>query len=389
MNEDKYPLDPRISELFPRSKIGSRVEPNSEQTTFLLDQLLEGQLRYNVRSLTPNYKDHRVDPRLRKCPKGIDVDLDSFPRLIKKWFGWCPKNQTQLTNYVIGEALLNPYDPVKSYLDSLPAMDANSIDFLMYQEQLIELLFNLKPEVGHHNFYQQIIKLWAISAVARVYQPGCKVDSILVLKGKQGMGKSTFFSALAGQAFTELHYNPMKPENSLMVLHKHWIVELAEMGRLINKKSADELKHFISNAEDSLRLPYGRSVKNLPRRGVLCGTVNDSTFLNDPTGSRRFMVIPLADDTVINTDYIADSRDKLWAYFKTLYQLGHRWHLTKAEEALLSELNQAHELESEYTNLIESLLGVYESIPVLWGQLEHFQLLSTTYRRETQLEASF
>ena len=181
---------------------------------------------------------------------------------------------------------------------------------------------------------------FAISAVARAFEPGCKVDTILLLIGGQGTGKSTLFRILAGEKWfcdTEIKVGG---KDAYMQLGRAWIYEIAELTSFAGVR-AERIKGFISSASDTYRPPYGRSTRKLPRQTVFVATTNDETPLTDPTGSRRFW--PVQVQRRLNRDWVIHNSNQLWAEAVQAYKAGEQWHLTDEEEELRHR--HAHQFE--------------------------------------------
>ena len=135
-----------------------------------------------------------------------------------------------------------------------------------------------------------------------------------------------------------------------MKLYKHWFAEIAEFEVIYRRKDASQLKRFITSRKNDFRMPYERSVLSYPRRCVLVGTTNETEFLNDPTGSRRFWIIPTNKE--IPTEKVSQQRDKIWATAYHLYKDGFQWWLTKEEEVLREDYNKQYEKEDNWTSAI-------------------------------------
>ena len=137
-----------------------------------------------------------------------------------------------------------------------------------------------------------MLKKTLIGAVKRIYEPGCKHDTALVLMGDQGARKSTFFKVLGGQFFSDA-LSDIESKDGLMQLHSSWLMEWAELDHVTTKKHAGMIKAFLSQSTDMFRVPYGRATEEFPRRCLVVGSTNRSTgFLVDETGNRRFWCIP-------------------------------------------------------------------------------------------------
>lgn len=225
----------------------------------------------------------------------------------------------------------NPWHPVRDYLGSLKWDGVKRCASLcldaLHVGGRLEGLFVLK---------------WLISAVARAYKPGCKADSALVVVGKQGLYKSTFFEALGGEFFADSRMDLTKSD-SFLQLHSAWIYEWAEIDGITSQTKASSVKAFMTSSADTFRAPYERAVQTHPRSVVLCGTTNENKFLVDQTGSRRFWIVEIAEKA--NIALVRECRDQIWAEARHLYEAGVPWHLSADEEAQREE--QAKEFEVE------------------------------------------
>ncbi|OKH29647.1 hypothetical protein NIES2101_43150 [Calothrix sp. HK-06] len=109
-------------------------------------------------------------------------------------------------------------------------------------------------------------------------------------------------------------------KDTLMQMHYSWIIELAEIDRFLNKRSASDLKKSLSVREDKFRLPYGAGIETFKRKFVTCGTTNQDEFLTDPTGNRRYWVVEVK--TKIDIDWVKEHRSEIWAAAVHLYHQG-------------------------------------------------------------------
>jgi len=179
-----------------------------------------------------------------------------------------------------------------------------------------------------------LLRRWGISAVARMMRPGCKVDTVLVLVGGQGSGKSTWLKTMGGIGFTDSHIDIRKDESKRQA-SLYWIIEWSELTMLDNR-NVEQVKAFLSSSEDTYRLPYSRDMTTTKRRGVIAGTTNKDRFLGDPTGSRRIWPVRTG---IVDLEWTAKHRDQLWAEAKAAFKAGERWWLTKEEDADLAEMS--------------------------------------------------
>jgi predicted P-loop ATPase len=114
-------------------------------------------------------------------------------------------------------------------------------------------------------------------------------------------------------------------------LHRFWFIEWAELEALFRRKDISTVKAFITTAYDNIRPPYGRQTATYHRRSIIVGTTNEDDFLRDPTGNRRFWVIPVQKSIPI--DLLEQERDRIWAAAVHAYRAQEQWHLGQEEAA--------------------------------------------------------
>ena len=168
---------------------------------------------------------------------------------------------------------------------------------------------------------------WLISAVARIQRPGCQADSVLLLEGPQGIGKSTALRVLASDEWFADHISDLGSKDSRLELHGKLVLELAELDK-IRRSKIERVKAFITSRTDHFRPPYGRRAETVPRSCVFAASVNDETPLTDETGNRRFWPVRCG---AINIEKLAELRDQLWAEAYQRYRDGTPWWLDSAE----------------------------------------------------------
>lgn len=171
-----------------------------------------------------------------------------------------------------------------------------------------------------NQYTTSIGKCWMISIVARIFDPGCQVDTMPVFEGSQGVRKSSGLRVLGGKWFTECH-EKVTSKDFYMVLQGRFLVEIAEMHAFSNG-DIDLIKGLITNRTDRFRLPYDRHAMDHPRACVFAGTTNRYDWNRDRTGARRFW--PIRCERV-DTDWIEENRDQLFAEARDKYQKGVKW----------------------------------------------------------------
>ena len=184
------------------------------------------------------------------------------------------------------------------------------------------------------DFAQAVGVRWMISAVARVMQPGCQVDHMLVLEGPQGRRKSTALRTLTGPAWYTDRISDPGVKDSAEELPGMWIAEYSDLATL-RRADVEAIKAFITRRSDRYRPSYGRSIVEQPRQCVFAATTNESTYLADPTGGRRFWPVSVG---TINIAALERDREQLWAEAYARFSSGESWWLEDdAHVALATE----------------------------------------------------
>ena len=292
----------------------------------------------------------RYGDRLALNELGDQIELDGQEYLIEEAHllladrHWINNTKETCGDIFAHIARENEYDPIKNYLDAVHdneekiSIDDLSSRYLGTSDKIFDIF----------------VKKMLIGAVARIYESGCKVDTALILKGDQGIGKSTFFKVLAGGWFDD-SLGDCKDKDDLLKLYRCWIQEWSEIDKIFSKKKASDVKAFLSSSTDTFRSPYARSTKTHQRRSIIVGSTNNDEFLNDPTGSRRFWVIPV--EQKINLSLLEKERDRIWASAVEAYKRGEQWWLTSEEEKLSRTNNETYQEVDVWIEIIEPWLS--------------------------------
>lgn len=195
---------------------------------------------------------------------------------------------------------------------------------------------------------------WMLSAVARAFNPGCKVDGVLILEGVQGRGKSTALRILSLGFFAD-ELADIGGKDAAMQLQGAWIHEFAELDA-IGKAEASRVKSFITRSTDRFRPPWGRHVVELPRQCVFAGTVNHDDYLKDETGGRRFLPVRIRQ---LNLPDLTRDVEQLWAEAVIRYRNGERTYIT--DEAL-NALLRDHTSERYQADVWHSIVDEYAQV---------------------------
>lgn len=191
--------------------------------------------------------------------------------------------------------------------------------------------------------HQTFIRVFFISAVARALEPGCKVDTVLVLQGPQGAKKSSFFNTLADPWFADTPFD-FTTNKGLLTFGRAWLYEWGEIERVLLTRENADVKSFVTSRVDTFVPPYGRAPIEHRRSTILVGSSNVKTLLADPTGARRYHIIQTSDN--LNLSLLAQWKDQLWAEAIEEYTNGRQWHLdreTEREQAEDAERWQVHD----------------------------------------------
>lgn len=190
---------------------------------------------------------------------------------------------------------------------------------------------------------------WMIAAVARVFEPGSKVDSLLALEGKQGIGKSSLLRLLAGPEWFADTGVMVGDKDSYQALRRKWVYEFAELAS-IRGREVERVKNFLSSQVDTFRASYGRRTQDHPRQVVFAGSTNEAHYLTDPTGSRRFWPLKCGS---IDLGAVKADRDQLWAEAVALYRAGEPWHLDTPElRALAADETAEREERDDWIDIV-------------------------------------
>ena len=179
------------------------------------------------------------------------------------------------------------------------------------------------------------------SLAARILWPGCKVDSMIVLQGPQGCGKTSALELLGGPWYVASGKSVETSDFQLQLRGKV-LMEIAEMDSF-RKSEVDAVKTMLTIRNDDYRVPYGHAFENVPRTCVFAGTTNRDEFLNDPTGARRFWPIRCKK---INLDLIRTLRDQLYAEARVRVVAGEKWHEMPVAETLAAQ--EEHRVTDEW-----------------------------------------
>lgn len=289
-----------------------------------------------------------------------DSDVANAKLYFERVYGiWSPaKFKDALLAVVAGERI---YHPIKDYFaglvwDGVPRLDTLLIDYCGAEDT---------------PYTRAVTRKTLCAAVARVYEPGRKFDSILVLSGPQGIGKSTFFAKLGGPWYSDsLAISDMKDKTAAEKLQGYWILELGELAG-IKKVDVETVKSFVTRVDDKYRQAYGAIVESHPRSCIIVGTTNsESGFLRDITGNRRFWPVQVSENSPHHPWDLTDI-DQVWAEAIQAYKDGETLFLS-GEVAQMAYAKQQEAMESDdREGLVQDYLD--RLLPENWDSLDLYQ----------------
>lgn len=307
----------------------------------LLDPDLVGLVRQNEFT--------QLIERGRETPWGHPVgdwneedDLMLGEYLLRR-YGLSVKAKSNLRDGVLMAARSAKYNPVHDLIRSVAWDGVERLDHWLTDAF----------EVQERAYTRMIGRCFMMGLVNRAIRPGCKFDTMLILKGDQGLEKSGAFRALAYPFFTDNAIR-MGDKDSLMAMQLVWIAESAELESL-NKSETTQIKQFLSAQEDMYRPPYGAQLVKKPRHAVNVGTTNADTFLKDATGDRRFWPLEVH---AVNLDVIRSNRLQWLAEALHRLEKGERYWLTRDEdrEFLVPEQEQFKRVDT-WEDMIDSYVN--------------------------------
>ena len=327
----------------------------------------------------------RNDPRLKDISynihrSGIDIRRDAEGKTTLPWTqlkpGWNESDlgaiqiylervyglytPSKLKGILLAIAAERSYHPIRDYFDALPAWDG------VPRVETLFIDYLGSPDTA---YIRAIARKMMVAAVARIYEPGIKFDSVVVLNGPQGMGKSSFFAKLGGKWFSDsLTISDMKDKAAPEKLQGYWILELGELAGL-KKMDVETVKAFITRQDDKFRHSYGYSVEDHPRQCIIVGSTNNGDgFLRDVTGNRRFWPVTCTTNSPHRPWEVESVVPQLWAEAYTLYRAGEKLFLSPEEEKQAS-MEQTAALESDVR---EGMIAEYldKLLPEDWDRMD-------------------
>ncbi len=294
--------------------------------------------------------------RVKGPSQWTDTDDAALRYYLERTYGLSGKDRIYDAVNVVAQQ--GAFHPVREYLDScawdgVPRVETLLIDYLGAEDNA---------------YTRAVTRKTLVAAVARIYRPGCKFDYMLTLRGRQGLGKSALIAKLGGTWFSDT-FTTMQGKEAYEQVLGVWIIEVGELAGM-RKAEAETIKLFISKTSDRFRPAYGRRLQEFPRQCIFIGTTNETQFLRDTTGNRRFWVVdtPDAPPRDMWEELTPETVSLIWAEAVEMFKAGEQLYLPRELEAAAREVQEAYEEENPRAGLVAEYLE--RLLPEDWEEMD-------------------
>ncbi|WP_302187846.1 virulence-associated E family protein [uncultured Lactobacillus sp.] len=339
----------------PRNDGTRRVRDIKEGSMTNVELILENEKGLPAKPFREEFSFTLKKDQAGKISDWTDDDTTELVSWIEKNCKFAP-SQRATTNAIMSFSKKHSRNLVKERLESVkwdgkPRLDTLFID-------------TLGVEDDPAGYARAVTRRWLVGAVKRVYEPGCKFEMVPMLTGEQGIGKSTLIRRLATPMFFNSGLRGMKDKDDKIDLLGNWIIELGEL-TAVKRSAIQDIKNFISDQEDKYREPYGKLSVAHPRKSVFIGTTNESEFLKDSTGNRRFFPLECSGKRIkldpknpafLTDDYLL----QVLAEAREAYQAGEKCYIEPADGAIYShsiEAQKAAKIEDPFEETVLNFLN--------------------------------
>lgn len=256
------------------------------------------------------------------------------------------------------------YHPIREFFETLPDWDG--------VERADTLLIDY---LGAEDtpYVRAVTRKELCAAYCRVYHPGIKFDSMIVLNGDQGIGKSTLIAKLGGEWYSDsLNLSDMNDKTAAEKLQGYWIMEIGELAGM-RKADLDKVKAFISRQDDKYRASFGRRVTPHPRQCVFFGTTNSQNgYLRDITGNRRYWNVKVPGNGKYKPwDMDEDTVKQVWAEVMVYAKAGEKLYLSPELEDYAKEEQRAAMERDDREGLVQEYLDML--LPGNWDSMDVYK----------------
>lgn len=345
------------SELTVNTKGEYENSANNLNIIFQYDSYLKNAFKLNTfdnkRYITKSLPWRKID----EAEPLRDVDYSGVRNYIECIYGIV--SSQKVDDALALELEKKKFHPVIEYIkslrwDQIPRIDTLLIDYFGAEDNV---------------YTRAAIRKMLCAAVTRVFHPGTKFDTALILVGPQATYKSTFVKKLGKNWFSDT-FTTVQGKESFEQIQGAWLIEIAELSGL-KKAEVETIKHYISKCEDSFRPAYGRTVETYKRQCVFFGTTNSKDFLRDPTGNRRFLPVDVRPEFAtknVAEELTSEEVDQIWAEAYELYKQGEPLYMTGEEDMLAKIEQHKHSEQDERKGIIEEYLNA--KYPDNWNSMD-------------------
>lgn len=240
-----------------------------------------------------------------------DIDTLNLTVILQREFGFLRIEDSTVGKSVLAMANQRVRNEPRDWMDSLAWDGVERISTFFIDAMGVEP--GAYTHAVSHNFW--------ISMVARIFRPGCQVDNMVILEGKEGIFKSKSLEAIGERWYMNAH-EQVTSKDFFMSLQGKLIVELSELDSF-SKAEGTRIKQVITCRTDRYRAPYGRASQDNPRMSIFVGSTNERHYLRDNTGARRFWPLTVKR---IDLDLIKRDREQLFAEAVSKFKSGENWY---------------------------------------------------------------
>ena len=281
---------------------------------------------------------------VKEYSQWIDADDAALRFYLERQYGLSSKDKIfDAVNIVATE---NRFHPVRDYLNACTWDGVHRVETLLIDYMGAE----------DNTYTRTVTKKVMAAAVARIYNPGCKFDNMLTLRGAQGLGKSSFIGLLGGRWFSDT-MTTVQGKEAYEQLQGVWIMEVGELAGM-RKAEVEAIKQFLSKRADRFRPAYGRRTQEFQRQCIFVGSTNETQFLRDTTGNRRFWVVDTPNEPAHDfwEALTPETIRLIWGEAVELYRKGEKLYLSKDMEQKAREVQEAYEEENPRVGIVADYL---------------------------------
>lgn len=359
-NHDSSSHSTKKGELSKRLKFKSDGTVDSCLTNFLAILELDERLSSICYNLLKDSVDVRGNlPWKRVKPGWSDTDMSQLNAYLSRQYDIYGPLKSK--DALISVASERQFHPIREYFAALPAWDG---------VKRVETLLVDYLGAEDNAYTWAVTRKTLAAAVARIHRPGIKFDSVLILNGPQGIGKSMLFEKLGKEWFSDsLTLTDMRDKTAAEKLQGYFLLEMGELAGM-KKADIETVKSFLSRTDDKYRASYGVNVESHPRQCVIVGTTNaENGFLRDVTGNRRFWPVTVTGISDRKPWHMKDKEiDQIWAEAIFLYKNHEPLHLETDLMGAAVEMQRKAMETDEREGLVQKYLDT--PVPLDWNSMD-------------------